>query len=28
LPESFIQYATPNVEGEATGKTPEFPVFF
>jgi catechol 2,3-dioxygenase len=28
LPESFIQYATPNVEGEGTGKTPEFPVFF
>jgi hypothetical protein len=28
LPDSFIQYATPNVDGEAAGKTPEFPVFF
>jgi catechol 2,3-dioxygenase len=29
LPESFIQYATPNVEGEsASSKAPEFPVFF
>jgi catechol 2,3-dioxygenase len=28
LPDSFIQYATPNVEGEGAGKTPEFPVFF
>jgi catechol 2,3-dioxygenase len=30
LPESFIKYATPNIEGEGAdaGKTPEFPVFF
>ena len=30
LPDSFIQYATPNVErvGAEVGKTPEFPVFF
>jgi catechol 2,3-dioxygenase len=28
LPDSFIQYATPNVEGEQLTKTPEFPVFF
>jgi catechol 2,3-dioxygenase len=29
LPASFIEYATPNVEGEGVpGKTPEFPVFF
>jgi len=29
LPESFINYATPNVEGDAApGKAPQFPVFF
>lgn len=30
LPESFIQYATPNVDAQNTdgAKTPEFPVFF
>jgi catechol 2,3-dioxygenase len=30
LPDSFIQYATPNIEGEGAEpvKTPEFPVFF
>ena len=28
LPPSFIQYATPNVSGEANEKTAEFPVFF
>jgi catechol 2,3-dioxygenase len=28
LPDSFIQYATPNVEGEKGGKAPQFPVFF
>ena len=28
LPDSFIQYATPNVEGENGGKAPQFPVFF
>jgi len=29
LPESFIQYATPNVQPDGQPvKTPEFPVFF
>jgi catechol 2,3-dioxygenase len=28
LPESFIQYATPNVSTENVGEAPEFPVFF
>jgi catechol 2,3-dioxygenase len=29
LPESFIQYATPNIEGEGgPTRAPEFPVFF
>ena len=28
LPDSFIQYATPNVEGEKGSKAPQFPVFF
>jgi hypothetical protein len=28
LPESFIKYATPNVEEGAEVKAPEFPVFF
>ena len=28
LPDSFIQYATPNVSAENVGEAPEFPVFF
>ena len=28
LPESFIQYATPDVKAGEAVKAPEFPVFF
>jgi catechol 2,3 dioxygenase len=28
LPDSFIQYGTPNVSAENVGEPPEFPVFF